>query len=392
MASRLPETLTREQLLSVLAALAAAGVLAVTVLLVVTKATVVRIELRLDEVSLTVLPPPQSTVDLLHPELEVRDLQWKGADRFEATLAEPRAGRATADLDETSVIGLGADAVFRPEVRLRRPARLKLVPSRRGDLTMTFDPVAGAPDDPGWVSEVLPRGDFVLRLRNVDLVIDTERFPDAEAKLEPAAAAIFLSGGTMRTELGLTPVVEPQGLTTVRFVEPLEGLRLKLPPGPNLIPVGERLVLLEREPEDPEAGALLAPNLDVVAASLYRRTGLRHVSLHEESFLEGGRIRFPGGEKEPVELERGTFLRLPDRTRLRLESLRMVNGEIELVLWAKPASLKAGPTPGLMSEVLPSVFVWLSTHRLALVFGVLGTFMAAVLGLLRLLGLVRKEE
>jgi len=114
MTKRLPETLTREQLLSVLAGLAAAGVLAVTVLLVMTKATVVQLELRLDEVSLTVLPPRESAVDLFHPELEVRDLQWKGADRFEATLTEPKAGRARAELDHASVIGLGAGVPFRP--------------------------------------------------------------------------------------------------------------------------------------------------------------------------------------------------------------------------------------------------------------------------------------
>jgi len=239
---------------------------------------------------------------------------------------------------------------------------------------------------------VPPQDDFNLRLNNVGLTVDAERFHDPEARLEPAAAAIFFSGGTRKAELGLAPVVEPQGLTTVSIVDPREGLRLKLPQEPILIPVGERLVLLERESADPEAGALLAPNLDVVAPAFYRRTALRHVTLHEESFLLDGRIRFPGGEKETVELARGTLLRLPDRTRLRLESLRMVDGDLELVLWGKPASLETGPTQGLMSEALPSVFVWLSTHRLPLVFSVLGTFLAAVLGLLRLLGLVKKEE
>lgn len=412
MAKRFTETVTRGLLLTTLAVLAIASVVVITLLLALNKATVVELDVRVDEVSFTVVPPRESAIELLRPLLEVRDLQWEGADRFEATLATPQAGRAMALPERSSVIGLGSAAdesgagAFMPVIRLRRPMRLKLEPEGLDSLTMTLDPVRGsaarrlgfaADPEPGdWICQVPPREDLELRLRGVELVVNTERLLDPAVRLESAASAIVFMGGTRKAELGLQPVLEPQGLTALYVINPQtgevektgKGLSLKLPNEPLLIPMGERLVLLEREAVDPEARRLLAPGLTVVAPAFFRGD----VTMREESFLVGGQIRFPAGEKEPVELRQGFLLRVSEQTPLQLRSLRMVGGNLELVLWGKPASLELGPTSELMDDLLPSVFEWLSTHGLPQVYSVLGMLLAAVLGLLRLLGLVKKGK
>lgn len=120
--------IAREQILSVLAVLAVTAVLVITVLLVVTKATVVELDLRLEQVSLIVAPHPESSVELFHSELSAVDLQWKGADRFEATLAAPVAERVEVELNERSTIGLGAAAASGPDAARIARGRLRFAP------------------------------------------------------------------------------------------------------------------------------------------------------------------------------------------------------------------------------------------------------------------------
>ncbi len=369
--SRSPEpevqSLTPKQLLAVLAALIAVSMATIAVIHTVHKATVVELRLMLDEASLVVVPDSDPALgaysaELLRSQLPVRTLRWTGAESFEATLAVPRPGRATAQPGASGVITLrAADGAppFRPTVRLKRPMRLGLLPSGRDGLAITFDSVSepmarrlGTPASPGpgdWRCEVPPREGLELRLREVAMAVGGETLPDPVA-LEPAAAAIVLRGGGRRAELGLAAES------------------------------GEGLLASE---------GLLAPNLSVAAPLFFKRLDAQQ---REQSFVVSGRILFPRGEKQPVDLEGGVFLRLPEAARLKLISLRLAEGNLELALAGEVSSLELGPTIELMDERLPSLFVWLSTHQLpALVFSALAMLVVTVLSLLRLLGLWKKE-
>ncbi len=408
MAKWLPEKLTRGQLLTVLSGLVLAAVAAVAVLLVLPKSTVVELTVRVDEVGLTAVPPVDGVAELLDSELEVRSLRWRGAESFAATLAPPRPGRATAVPPASGAITLrrAADAApFAPVVRLARPLRLEIVPARRDQLAITFSPVGdlaarrlgftGGPRAGDWLCQVPAAQDLELRLRGVELTLGRERLSDPGPRLDGNAAAIELRGGGRPATLGLRLDPPAVGGTAVRVLDPrtgelsapAEGLDLSLPQERMVVPMGEELVVLEHRP-DSGSGPLLAPDLAVVAPSFSRFEGTGR----ERSFLRGGRIRFPAGEREAVELEPGFLLRLPAETELRLRSLRLAGGDLELVLWGQPASVELGPTPELMDELLPSLFVWLSTHRLpALIFSAVGAVVAAVLALLKLLGLIKKD-
>lgn len=358
-----PRQLKPKQLLAILAALASVSVVAIAALQSMHKTTVAELELTLDELSLTVVPesePPASgTAELLRSQLPVRILRARGADSFEATLAEPRSGRATAEPMATGTVTLaarGGAPPFQPVVRLSRPMRLGLRPSGRDGLTILLDPageqlrrshrIYGDASPGDWQCEVPPREGLELGLRDVELAVGGGRAAATAVRLEPAAKAIVFRGGSRRAELALMPGTADLG------------------------------------------SELLAPDLLVAAPSFYRFDSDQRV----RSLMIVGRIVFPRGENEPVDLRRGHFLRLPEESRLKLGSLRLANGNLEVVLAGEVSSLKTGPTLGLMNEQLPSLLVWLSTHQLpALVFSALAILTTTALSLLKLLGLLKRD-
>ncbi len=358
--------------------------LLILVLILISKPTVVEVTVRASEAALTVVPRPEGVpISLLHPAIELQALQWTGAGQIEVTLAAPTAGRVPMQLAETGVVALRAREPFHPDVTLRCPTRLRLLHSRGDRLNITLDP---AVCDPGWICEVFPQEDLELSMKGEVVSAREGPPPDAPIRLARDGAAIRFTGGAAPTKLGMRLLFEQQGLMTLRVIDPETGavsapglnLPVALPQERILQPAGDQLVLLERQPIDPEVGLVLTSGLTVRELSFYRRAGD-----DAESFLLGGSIRFLSWEKPPVALPRGFLLQLlPKYQTFRLEALRMTEEGLELVLWGKPSRIKLGPTPEFMPNQLPSCFLWLWTHHLSkLIVPTLLAVMSAIVAL-----------
>jgi hypothetical protein len=144
---------------------------------------------------------------------------------------------------------------------------------------------------------------------------------------------------------------------------------------------------MEKELFEEKATTLFTPDIDIQQPKFYR------LSDYEiENYLIGGQIRFLGKEREDVELEKDFLLKVNNNEPLKLKSMQLINGHLQLVLWGKPSSISLGPTPGLMSELLPSYFIWLYTHKLGkLVFSTIGGMLGLCSGALALWDMVLKR-
>ncbi len=136
-----------------------------------------------------------------------------------------------------------------------------------------------------------------------------------------------------------------------------------------------------------EATRLLDDELDVRAPNFFRFDPERGI---ERNFLRGGRIRFQDGALADRELESGSLLELRGDVSYRMKSLSLAGGELTVVLAGEPSGISLGPEPDQMRELLPSTFVWLGTHRLALLaFSTLGGLLTLALMVSKLLGWVK---
>ncbi|KAB2835043.1 MAG: hypothetical protein F9K48_05095 [Candidatus Brocadia sp.] len=152
-----------------------------------------------------------------------------------------------------------------------------------------------------------------------------------------------------------------------------------------VFPRGNRLIILEKELVEEKATTLFTSDIDIQHLKFYRPFGYEI-----ENYLMGGQIRFLGKEREDVELEKDFLLKVNNNNPLKLKSMQLINGYLQLVLWGKPSSISLGPTPGLMAELLPNCFVWLYTHKLGtLVFSTIGGVLTLCISALKLFGVLK---
>ena len=141
-----------------------------------------------------------------------------------------------------------------------------------------------------------------------------------------------------------------------------------------------RLILLEPQPGAMQT--LLHPSLKMSDLQLFRPD-----PVEPESYVLGGRIRFPLGERETVEVAPGALLSLDAREPLTLTSCSLTSGRLEIAVRGKVAHLAMGPTADLHTELLPNLFRWLYTHELRkLIYGILASVLGTSLALLKLFG------
>jgi hypothetical protein len=358
------------------------------------KSTVVELTVTVKQAAFAVLPPrpPETVTLLLDKTLKARSAQWKGAEALIVGVANSLADRDTIALNGGGVISVSGEEPFQPVVKLRSQTHVIIQPHRadRLMLALTQDPSL-----PGWQSTVEARGGLQVKLRDTPLpskfASPANSVSDGSAVLAVASASpLLILGGRYEAEFGLhvdSPEIQPS--TLLQEIDLASGIVLStkrvpmaLPQDHMILPSGNRLIVLTKQPPGESAVALFEANLNVQAPEFYRLSGFQ-----EESFLLGGRIRFPAKEKATVEIERDFFLDVAGSEPLKLKSMRLKRGALELVLWGKPSSLKLGPTVSLMSELLPSYFIWAYTHQLgALVFTTLGWMVTASLALLKLIG------
>jgi len=393
-----PQTssLTPKRLLAVLGLVILLTSLAILILVFNHKSTVVELTVTTKQVAFTIPPPrpPETAILLLDNTLKAHFLQWKGVDVLRAAFINSATiGQDTVAMTAGGVVSVSGDEPFRQVLKLRRQTHVVIQPHRMDRVVITLKQEQSQPS--GWQSTIDASSALQLKLRDVPLPSRLAS-PANHARDESAALSVasvpplLIAGGRREAEFGLYVVSsEVQPSTLLQEIDLASGVVLTtkrmpmvLPQDHLVLPSGNRLIVLTKEPEGDNAVALLEANLDVRAPEFYRLSGFQG-----ESFLLGGRIRFPAKEKDTVEIERDFFLDVAGNEPLKLKSMRLKHGTLELVLWGKPASLKLGPTVSLMSELLPSYFIWAYTHQLgALVFTTLGWMVTASLALLKLIG------
>lgn len=392
---------TRRRLLLLLAGGLATTLGVVGLLLSRPRSTVVEIEARLSAVELAVVPPGFARVggagpdalqgfDLLAPAFLASRLEISGAEGVEAYFSQ--TGPTELHPAAEGTVRLSAEEPFPAALRGFSSTALSIETAgrdRRGGYGLRLVlPGQGAAGS-GWSASATP---------TADLSVDVPATNPAEAarRSVPASAPDVKAVGGARTAVfGITLPPRAPAATLLRLIDPATGAvtqaRLAFPSsGPQFLAWGQRLAVLEPVAAESEPRPLLRPDLHVFEPRFFR--GDR---LEPDSFLLGGTVRFPGGERPPLDLPPRFLLAVASREALTLRSLALEDGHLSLVLWGRLSHLSLGATPELAAEELPSLFLWIYTHKLrALVYSTVVSVLGLLLGAIKLFGLfeTKKED
>ncbi len=384
-----------------LAAVACLALAAIGALVFSTRTTVVELQLQTAEAVFTVLPSASltaATADLvplaatpLLRNLEVLSLSLQGDASAHLTTAEQGQ---LAVRGRTTMTTISAATVF-PELAVYGPTRVRVAVAgidRSGATRMVLEllPRQGAA---AWRGQVLAAGQLVVQLQDGEITPleggAARRVERARFVIPDLGDAVMLRGGAQASRVDLALAPPPGPGTWMQVLDPKTGslsVPMRLTVGATearVVPWQAQLVLLTPDPANHPAPLLLSPNLKVSDLEFFHA-----VKLEEESFLEGGEIRFPGGERSSVQVMPRELLSLtPDRP-LTLRSLALRGQHLELALGGKVQSLRLGPTYELQHELLPSLLLFLYTHQLAtLIYTILTTVVGAVLAFFKWFGL-----
>jgi hypothetical protein len=372
----------RRQLFLVLSAIAVLTLAVIAVLTFRTRATLVELELTVSSVELTVVPPAtaRTQTGLLAPEILLQKLYVREADSLGAVLED--RGSTVLHPHEGGSIQLAAGRPLEMELRLFRPTRVTVAPAGRSGGAVVKLTLEGTGAE-GWSAAVPAEEGMHLELRDVEgenLAVD-EDSPDLD-----------LRGGTRQSEIGLFLPPRRGPATLLRVVDLATGE--EAPPRSlsfastelRALASGNRLALLEPQPGEAASETLLHPNLKVRDLQLFQPD-----PVEPTSYIENGRIRFPGGERATVELEPGALLSLAADDPLILRSCALEAGRLELAVSGKATRLEMSLTPDQRAELLPNLFQWFYTHELRkLIYGILASVLGTSLALLKLFGLFKE--
>lgn len=431
---------TRKLLVPLGIILAATG-LGVSLLVLINRPTVVELKVSVRQVDLEIESPSETMVDegsahalgrisLFDSGLALSSLEAKEFECIEATLEtvgrvalRPRSGGSvyldTAEADGTGAGLEGLDAAegeaetFQVELTGEDAIRMNLTASGRNSLLIKLQPslasartsengsrpAAGAPHCPQpaegeWVSQVPTGVEMTANLRSVEIAGLDQEFRSALRGTHAyrVTGPVSIYGGRRMSRLNLALPLDRNPSTLMRVLDLATGqvaATQRLPfmlSEPLVVPLQDRIVLLDVSPGEP--WPVLRPNLRARRVDFSRRVVLEPVS-----YVVGGTVRFPAGEKGSIEIEPDSFLALSldDDAPLTLRSITLAKGRLDLVLWGEPTSLRLGPTPELRDERLPSYLEWLLAHRLAhLIYAVLAWIAGSTLALFKILGLLEK--
>jgi hypothetical protein len=346
--------------------------------------------------------------------LAVEAIEMKDVDCVETTIDD--IGPVMLRAEPGGSIGVKSDRL-RPELVLKEPISLSFEIAGRDKVTLWLEksgshsrspgggpatassgqvpPCGPANDERGWDGSLPTGRELPLRLRGVRAVrpngSEVANLGGAEDyRVSREAARFRFVGGRTDSRLNLA-LPHPAGQTALlRVLNPETG---EVSP-PKTLPIAlveprsfswqNRLVLLDPEAVAERKVPLLRPDLKVRELEFSRR-----VQHEAKSFVIEGEARFPAGELEPIKFEQGWFVSVesdPDRP-MTLRSLELADHRLELLLWGEPNSLRAGPTPELRVQRLPSYFEWLATNHLSgFIYGTLAYVSAISLGVLKFLG------
>lgn len=383
------------RLFLILAAVTVLTLAAVGLLLFRTRATVVEIQATLDRIDLTVHPSATreagtaatttalAEVGLLEPSFLARRLDLQGAGRIEAFLAN--GGRTLLRPGPEEAARLTSPDLFPFHLSLYGPTPVSLAAGRAvsgGHALRITLPPAGTGDQP-WSGTVPAEPGLALDAPSPAGPVHGE--------IAPYTIDVTLAGGKAEAVLALFLPEEPAAATMLRLVDPLTGdtVERRLPfaiSEARTLAWRDRLALLEPVAAASRPRVLLRPGLSVSHPRFFETR-----RFETRSFLRGGKIRFPGGEKGDLEIEPEALLRLETEEPLTLRSAALQDGHLAILLWGRATSLHLGPTRELQSEELPSLFVWLYTHRLrTLVYSTVASILGLSLAVIKTLGLFKE--
>lgn len=347
---------------------------------------------------------------LFDPTLMVRALEVRDAVCLEATLQN--TGRLLLSPGNVGRVLLQGSESFAPELLIQEPTQLRIESMQAGKLRMSLWPSGdrGPQEMPcqatsvaanqGWSGHIPTSTDFSLRLQGARAwkigggaragLAGTGNYTvpvDAPHMILRGGAGVGRLNLAFPRDLGPTTRLRLLDLDSGEFVESRDLPELLTEA--RTATWGNRLVLLDPQPVEMRRRRLLRQDLRVRALELARK-----VKLETQSYLLGGTLRFPAGEKGAIELEPGFYVEVSLKAghSLTLRSSELVDDHMELVLWGEPSSIKIGPTPELQSECLPSYVEWLYTHNLArLVSGAVVWLVGVTFTALQLLGIVRPK-
>jgi hypothetical protein len=402
--------------LLVMAGILLAALAILAVLMFNTRPTVVEIHLVLDEVVLDLLPPALAggddlasspapallvTFEPLADSLTTPSLKVRRADHVKATVDGRE--RWLRPLPEGTIDLRAQHEPMQLRLALRGAVSAGFQAARRlgggARVTLDLDPGRSVATEEGRAASPVR---LEIGHSELSLALDRVRVSDphgleprlAEQEVHPVPAGSphLVVQGAPREPCQVSLTVEPgtgPG-ATMRVLDPASGevspeRRIDLPLSePRMVSWNDRLVVLEPDAGMP-ATPLLRPGLPVDDIELWRLPKGEPVS-----FVQGGSIRFPLGEKEKIDIEPGFFLSLESDRPLTLRSLDVAGGRLRMVLWGRPSKLLLGPAPDLQAERLPNLLSWLYTHSPdGLIYTVLAGVATGSFWLLRQLGIFK---
>ena len=340
--------------------------------------TVVEMKIITDGVSFTVLPThsSDSPLSLLDESLKIRSIEWT----YGAVLEKPKTQQNTE-----SIIQVSRDTPFNPKIQLFKKTDINIHPYIN-QLLIALNQESS--EKIGWQNIITGHASNKINLKeNINQQDNGKTIPI------PSPSQIRITGNKQTAKLVLDLIPEEKhNSTLIKIIDLNTGREIRKNtvsvdiPQQHLVSLrGNRLIIMEKELVEEKTTTLFTPDIDIQQPKFYR------LSDYEiESYLIGGQIRFLGKEREDVELENDFLLKVNNNEPLKLKSMQLINGHLQLVLWGKPSSISLGPTPGLMAELLPNCFVWLYTHKLGtLVFSTIGGMLTLCISALKLFGVLK---
>ncbi len=382
--------------------------------------TVVELRLSVAAVGFEVLPILEAfeeggpsvvrQASLFDPAFVIRALEARDAVCLETTLEDE--GRLWLSPGHDGRVLLQSAEPFTPELLIQEPTQMRIEAMQAGKLRLSLwlNGDSGTQEiscqakslaaNQGWRGHIPTSTAFSARLQGarawkVPGGAGAGLAATGNYTVPSDAPKMVLRGGAGVSRLNLALPRDLGPTTRLRLLDLDSGEIVENRDLPELLTEartatwGNRLVLLDPQPVEIRRRRLLRPDVRVRSLELARR-----VKLETQSFLLGGTLRFPAGEKGAIELESGFYaeVSLKDGDSLNLRSIELVGDHMELVLWGEPSSIKIGPTPDLLSECLPSYIEWLYTHKLAtLLYGAVAWLAGTTFTALKLLGVVRPK-
>jgi translation initiation factor IF-1 len=301
--------------------------------------------------------------DLAEPDLHV--------DNFFRTLGVTGAPLQTATVVHLDEIEISAGEIEGAGRHLRLKLPSPQVPVELTGVRATRLEVGprkpAAPSRIDLVTEPTPEGAALTLLVRSSRISGQLEIVEA-GSLETGQPATAANGAPGRTFRQLRFVPGSQGMDWVELTRAGGQVQMQL--------------------EIPEAAAGAGEELSVSSISFVQR---QSDPLNPQSMVQGGEIRFPDYQRDPIPLERGTFVLFDPGDRVRVE-LSLDKGRLKADLRGRMQRLRVGMSAGDAVNVVPSTLLWIvEREKQTVVLYAIGVVLSVVYGFLQRMKLIHAD-